>query len=210
MFTINLLKEKTVSSNYLNKTVSYLIAAILPATAIAVMALLFLGNTAVLASQRKQVAKYDGFLAELSEAVKMQKDFDSEKKSINRNLSELSGSLKNYTQWSPILIEVIKTMPDKMIITDLQVKKAPTSRKITTSDGKSKSIKGFKNTLSLSLSGNSRQNYDSDVREYGDRMRSSEVLKGLGLEQITVSQKEEDVDGQDVVAYGIGCVFITY
>ncbi len=209
MFTINLLKEETVSSNFLNKTVSYLIAVILPAIAIAVMALLFLGNTAVLASQKRQIAKYDTSLAELSEAVNLQKKFDTEKNSINKNLSELSSSLKDYTQWSPILIEIIKTMPDKMIITDLQVRKSPFNRKISTSDGKSKSIKGFKNTLSLSLSGNSHQNYDSDVREYGNRMRSSEVLKGLGLEQISVSQKEEDVDGQKVIAYGIRCVFIT-
>ncbi|MCK5224969.1 hypothetical protein KAR04_09355 [Candidatus Calescamantes bacterium] len=208
MFTINLLKAETVSKDSLNKTVSYLIAAILPAIAIAVMVSLFLGNTAVLASQKRQVAKYDASLAKLSESVKMQKDFDTEKKSINKNLSELSSSLKNYTQWSPILIEVIKNMPDKMIITDLNVRKSPTSRKVTTSDGKRKSIKGFKNTLSLSLSGNSRQNYDSDVREYGNRMNSSEVLKGLGLEQISVSQKEESMDGQKVTSYGIRCVFV--
>ncbi len=209
MFTINLLKEKTVSSEYFSKTLVYLVAAILPVIAIAVMAILFLGNTAVMASQKKKIAQYDASLAELSEAVKMQKDFDTEKKSINKSLSELSTSLKNYAQWSPILIEIIQTMPDMMVITDLQVKRTPTNRKITTSDGKSKSVKEFKNTLSLSLSGNSRQNYDSDVREYGDRMRSSEVLKDLGLEQISVSQKEEDVDGQNVIAYGIKCVFIT-
>lgn len=208
MFTINLLKEKTSSSDSVTKKLTYFIAAILPVIAIAAMVLFFLGNTAAMASQKRKVAKYDASLAKLSEAVNLQKDFDVEAKSINKNLSELSGSLKNYVQWSPILIEVIRTMPDKMIITDLRVKKLSTSRKITTSDGKSKSIKGFKNTLSMSLSGSSRQNYDSDVREYGNRMRSSEVLKDLGLEQISTSQKEENIDGKKVTSYGLNCVFI--
>ena len=210
MFTINLLKEKTVSTNYLNKAVGYLIAAILPAMAIVVMALLFLGNTAVLASQKRQVVKYDASLAELSEAVKMQRKFDAEKTSINKNLSELSGSLKKYTQWSPILIEVIDTMPDKMIITNLQVNKGSANREIKAGDGTTKTVKVSKNTLSLSLRGKPQNNYDNDVREYGDKMRSSQVLKDFGLEQISVSQKEEAVDGRDVISYGIRCVFITY
>lgn len=208
MFTINLLKEETAQGNCLDKTLTYVVAAILPAIAIVVITLLFVGNTAVMASQRKKMSKYDASLAELSGAVKMQKDFDTEQKSIRKNLSELSGSLDHYTQWSPILIEVIKTMPDMMIITDLQVKKTQSNRKVTTSDGKVKPIKGFKNTLSLSLSGNSQHNYDGDVREYGNRLRSSQTLNGLGLEQISVSQEEKLMEGQKVVLYGIKCVFI--
>lgn len=210
MFTINLIKQEEASSNYLNKTVVYLVAAILPAAAIVVITLLFLGNTAVLASQNRQISRYDASLAELSEAVKMQKDFDTEQESIKKNLSELSKSLNNYTQWSPILVEVITTMPDKMIMTDLQVKKTSVNQKIPKSDGTVEVKKGIKNTLRLSLSANSQHNYDGDVKEYGNRLRSSEVLKDLGLEQISVSQKQETMDGHKVMSYGIECVFITY
>jgi hypothetical protein len=209
MFTINLLKEETASGNCFDKTLTYLVAAILPAIVIVVIAVLFVGNAAVMASQRKKITDYEAFLAELSGAVRMQKDFDAEQKSIRKNLSELPGSLDNYMQWSPILIEIVKTMPDIMIITDLQVKKTQTNRKVTTSDGKVKPIVGFKNTLSLSLSGNSQHNYDGDVREYGNRLRSSQTLNGLGLEQISVSQEEKVMQGQKVVLYGIKCVFIT-
>jgi hypothetical protein len=209
MFTINLLKEETVSTNYLNKTVGYFIAAILPAAMIVVMTLLFLGNTAVLASQKRRIAKYNTSITELSDALKMQKRHDAEQASIKQNLSELSVSLGSYTQWSPILVEIIKDMPDKMIITNLQVSKGTVNRRITASDGSVRPVKQIKNTLVMNLSGGSQHNYDKDVREYGDSMRASKVLKHLGLEQISTSQKEDNVDGQKVVSYNIQCVFIT-
>ena len=205
MFTINLLKVEKVSDNTLNKTACYFIAAIVPVVAIAAIAVVFIGSTVVQASQRRQIAKYDRSLVELSDAVKLQKEFNSEKESITKSLLELSMPLDKYIQWSPILIEVVRTMPDSMIITELQVKKADVARK--TAEGKT--FKVIENTLFLRLSGNSQHNYDGDVREYGDRLRSSDALKGFGLEQITVSQKMEHLDKQEVTSYDIKCIFVT-
>ena len=65
MFTINLLKVEKVSDNTLNKTACYLIAGILPIVALTAIVFVFIGSTAVHASQRRQIAKYDTSLAEL-------------------------------------------------------------------------------------------------------------------------------------------------
>ena len=61
-------------------------------------------------------------------------------------------------------------------------------------------------TLKMNVSGNSRDNHDKAVRDFADHLRFSNLL-GPRLEEIRVSQEGGKLRGEDVVSYGIDCLF---
>jgi hypothetical protein len=99
-------------------------------------------------------------------------------------------------------------MPDSVVLTSLEVEQDSVKKKVPKKDDPKKTVEisvGVR-TLRMKVSGGPQRNCDEAVKEFMDRLSSSEYLEPR-LEKISVSQESEKIDGQDVVSYEISCVF---
>lgn len=169
---------------------------------------LYLHNTAAVAGTEKEIARYEAQLRELSDAVKLKAALEEQKVTFRNYLSDVSASIKRHTQWSPILTTLIENMPDSVVLTNIEVEQKSFKKKVPKPDDAQKTteIDVLVKTLHLRVSSGSNRNCDDAVRDFRDRLRSSEVL-GPRLENITVAQETESRDGRTIVSYEISCIF---
>ena len=209
MFTIDLLKGQGIPIKRGPETV--VIAAVtfvVPIIIAIVMFGLYLSNKIIISVQKQEIVSYQAKIDQLSDAAELQKSFEEEKKLINSCLSEVSSSIGKHTQWSPVLVTLVKNMPDSMVLTKLEVKQRSVKRKIPKKDDPQKmvDISVPVRTLQMSVSGSPQYNCDEAVRDFRNRLRFSKSLKSK-LEDIRVSQETDTLEGQDVVSYEIDCIF---
>ncbi len=210
MFTIDLLKGQGIAAK--SKIEHIVIASLtisVPVIVVIVMLSFYLSNGIAMAMDKQQAANYEEKIVKFSEAVKMQKSFESEKEAIHYSLSEVSSSIDRFTQWSPVIMTIVENMPDSMILTKFELKSRKVKRFIPKKDNSGNMINTgvLINMLNVSVCGSPRTNYDEEVRAFSDRLSSSELLKKSRLEEIRVSQKVDKKLGQDVVVYEMECIF---
>jgi Tfp pilus assembly protein PilN len=139
--------------------------------------------------------------------VEFQKALEKKKISYGSCLSEVKSSIKRHTQWSPVLTTVMDNIPDSVVLNSLSVEHNTVKKKAPKQDSPDKMVEVdvLVRTLRLSVIGAQQTSSDEAVRDFRDRLRSSEFLAPR-LENIGVSQKSETHDGQEVVSYEISCV----
>jgi len=209
MFTIDLLKGQAVPIK--RGPESIVITAVTFAVPIIVAIVMFgfyLSNKITISVQKQRIVSHKADIDKLSEAADLQKSFEQEKKAINNCLSEVSSSLDRHTQWSPVLVTVVKNMPDSMILTRLEVKQRSIKKKVPKKDDPEKmvDISVPVRTLQISVSGSPQHDCDKAVRDFRNRLRFSKLLEPK-LEDIIVSQKTGTLEGQKVISYEIDCIF---
>jgi Tfp pilus assembly protein PilN len=209
MFTIDLLKGRGIPIK--SGPWGVIIAATtfaVPIFVAIVMLGFYLGDRIVISEKKQAIISYEGHISKLSDAVKLQESFEKEKNNINSCLSEALSSAGKHTQWSPILVTVVESMPDSMVLTRLEVKQHSANKKVPQKDDPNKMIDVSvpASTLQMSVSGRSQANNDKAVKDFKDSLRFSALLAPK-LEDIIVSQKSDTFEGQDVVSYEIDCIF---
>jgi Tfp pilus assembly protein PilN len=209
MFTIDLLKGQgiPIKSRPEGVAIATMTFAV-PILAAMVMLGFYLSNRIVISTKRQEIANYEKNIEALSNAIELQKSFETEKNNINSCLSEVFSSISSHTQWSPILAIVVKNMPDSMVLTSLEVKQRSISKKVPKKDDPKKMIDVSvpARTLQMSVSGRPQADNDKAVKDFKDRLRSSASLASK-IEDIRVSQKSDTFEGQGVVSYEIDCIF---
>ena len=209
MFTMDLLKGRGIPVRNGPEGIAIAVATFaVPIIAAIVMVGLYVSNGIAMSIQKQEVANYETHIGTLSDAVELQKSFEREKGIINNCLSEVASSTGRHLQWSPILVTLVKNIPDSVILTGLEVKQHSVKRKVPAKDNPEKKvdINVPVRTLRMSLSGNPQSNCDEAVRDFRDYLLSSTLLVDK-LEDITVSQGFGTLDGQDAVSYEIDCIF---
>jgi hypothetical protein len=168
----------------------------------------YLHTGIVMSIQRQGIVNYEKRIRELSVAVELQRSFEEKKSTINNCLSEVSSSIGRHSQWSPVLVTMVKNMPDSVILTALELKDHLLRKKVPdkTNPKQMVDVAVTVRTLKLTVSGDPRYNHDKAVRDFADRLRFSTLL-GPKLEEIRVSQESGKLQGTDVVSYGMDCVF---
>ena len=209
MFNIDLLKGEGIPVK--RKPEGIIIAAatfMVPIIIAIVMLGYYLHTSITTAIQKREIVTYETKFQELSDVIELQKSFEKKRNVINSCLSEVSASVGRYTQWSPVLAIVAENMPDSMILTKLEAKHSSVRRKVPKKDDPEKMVETSVpvRTLQMNVSGRPQQNYDKEVRDFSNRLRSSTPL-GPKLEDIRVSQGVDTLQGQDVVSYEIDCIF---
>jgi hypothetical protein len=209
MFTIDLLKGQGIPIK--SRPESIAVTAVTLAV-IAIIAITMLGyylhNRIVISIQRQRIANYETKINELSEAVTLQKAFEKEKEIINGCLSEVSTTINKHTQWTPVLTEIVKSMPDSILLTGMDVKQ-DTVKKKAPSKNKGEGMVDVAvpvRMLQINVRENSGFGYGQSVRDFQERLRSSALLSPR-LDNIDVSQEVDKLKGQDVVSYQIICAF---
>ena len=209
MFTIDLLKGQgiPIKSGPWGLVIAAMAFAV-PIFVAIVMLGFYLGDRIAISTKKQEIVNYEGYINKLSDGVKLQESFETEKNNINNCLSEALSSAGKHTQWSPILATVVENMPDSMVLTRIEVKQRSTNKKVPQKDDPNKMIDvGVSaSTLQMSVSGRSQANNDKAVKDFKDRLRLSALLAPK-LEDIIISQKSDTFEGQDVVSYEIDCIF---
>jgi Tfp pilus assembly protein PilN len=188
MFTIDLLKGRGIpekSGGPEGVAVAVVGIAVPVIIAIAVFGY-YLRGRIIMSVQKQSIINYEAKTNELADVVKLQKKYEEEKNIYNSCLSEVSSSIGRHTPWSPVLVTLIENMPDSIVLTKLDVKQRSVKKKVPQRRPQSNSYEA--------------------VKDFQDRLRASTLL-GPRLEDITVSQKIDRLNGQNVTSYQINCVF---
>lgn len=209
MFEIDLLQGQSVPIKSKPRDIAVAAAAFAVPTIVAiVMFSAYLKNRVNISIQKNQIVNYQAKIDQLSDAVELQKTFAQQKNDINTSLMEVKSALARHTQWSPILVELVKNMPDSVILTRLEVKQHFTRRKVPKKDDPEKTIDISVpvRTLRMTLNADPQSNSDRAVKSFRDSLLASTVI-GPKLEDLRISQEVESFLGRDVVSYELDCVF---
>lgn len=209
MFTIDLLKGEGVPMKSGPWGVAIAVMAfVVPILVAMVMLGLYTSNRIVIKVTKQEMVNYENNTKSLADAVKKQEALEKEKNSINSCLSEVLSSVDRHTQWSPVLVTVVESMPDSMVLTRLEVKPSSVEKKVPQKDDPNKMVVTNVPTsiLQMSVRGRSQANNDKAVKEFKDRLRLSALLAPK-IEDIVISQKTDTLDGREVVSYDIDCIF---
>jgi Tfp pilus assembly protein PilN len=144
----------------------------------------------------------------MSDAIEHHKSFEQQKKTYNNCLSEVSGNLDRHTQWSPVLMTLVKNMPESVILTALDVKQRSTKIKVPQKDDPKKMIDASipLRTLQMTVVGRAQSNSVEAIKDFSERLRSSSLL-GPRLEEIRIAQGVAKLGEEEVISYQINCIF---
>ena len=168
----------------------------------------YLNNKVILSLKEREIVKSEARIDIFSDALEQREAIMREKITYESCLSEIRSSIKNYTQWSPILTTVVEYMPESIVLTSLEVERNSIKKKVPNKDNpeEMKEIEVPVRVLRLSVQGGPQSNCDEAVRDFQDHLRTSAHL-GPKLETVRVSRDSETIEGQDVFSYEITCVF---
>jgi len=211
MFTIDLLNGEGVPIKSRPEGIAIAAATFtVPTIIVIVLFSYFIINRVDISVAKHGIINYEKMTADLSDAVQLKVSFEKQRDDITKGISEVFSSLDRHIQWTPVIITVVENMPDSMVLTELQVREKTVRKTVPKQDDPQQSVDiiVILRTLSMSITGNSKGNYDSAVRDFRNNLLSSDLL-GPKLEDIRVTKENELLRGADTVFYTIDCIFKT-
>jgi hypothetical protein len=209
MFTIDLLKKGgiPVRSDPDNIAVTMVMLEV-PLFIAIMMVGCYLNNSVIISIQKQKIMHYTQKISQLSEAAALQDAFDKEKENIDGCISEVSANINKHTQWTPFLVEIVKIMPDSILLTGIDVKQDEIKKKAPskTKGGGTTEVSIPVKIMQIRVCEKTSTDGGQSVRDFQDSLRSSAVF-GPRLDNINISQGVDAYKGQDVVSYQIDCTF---
>jgi hypothetical protein len=215
MFAIDLLKGQGRPVRTRPQGVAIFVATFaVPMMVAILMAGYYYRNKVVISIYKQNVANYVTQTERLADALKLKEAWEKDKTAINGCLTDVANSIGKHTQWSPVLVAVVQNLPESVVLNNLEVKQSSIKRKTVVGSGAEKDKKDKKadtsvavRTLKLRVSGSANSDCDREVKAFRERLRASNVL-GPKLEDVVIaSQGHDTLDGREVVAYDIDCIF---
>lgn len=209
MFTIDLLKEQGVPMKSRPEGIAITaVAFVVPLIIAIIMFGCYLHTKIIVSIQKQGIVNYEKRIRQLSDAVEIQRSFENKRSIINNCLLEVASSLGRHSQWSPVLVTLVRDMPDSVALTSLDLKQRSVRKKMPSKSNPNQMVDVAVpvRTLQMTVSGHPNYNHSRAVRDFADRLRFSDVLEPK-LEEIRVSQEGVTLQGEDVVSYGIDCIF---
>lgn len=209
MFTIDLLKGQGIPAKSQPRNIAIGAAAVAVPVIIAIAMLgFYFRNNVAISIQKNAISNFKTKIAEMSDVIELQKSLEQERQTYNNCLSEISSNLSRHTQWSPVLVTLVKNMPESVMLTTLDVKQRSTKIKVQQKDDPKKMIDASVplRTLQMTVVGRPQSNSDEAIRDFSERLRSSSLL-GPKLENIRIAQGVARLKEEEVVSYQIDCIF---
>jgi hypothetical protein len=215
MFAIDLLKGQGRPARTKPQGVAIFVATFaVPILVAILMAGYYYRNKVVISIYRQSIAGYVTQTERLADSSKLREACEREKSSISGCLADVTNSIGRHTQWSPVLVAIVQNMPDSVIMNSLEVRQNSIKRKSVVKAGletdnkdKQADTSVMVRILKLRVSGNPSYDCDREIQAFRDRLRASTVL-GPKLEDVVIaSQGHDTLDGREVVAYDIDCIF---
>jgi Tfp pilus assembly protein PilN len=212
MFAIDLLKGQGRPARTKPQGVAIFVATFaVPMLVAILMAGYYYRNKVTISIQKQNIAGYVTQTERLADTLKLRDVWEKDKSAISGCLADVADSIGRHTQWSPVLVAIVQNLPESVIINSLEVRQSSIKRKSVVKAGDNKDKQADTSvavrTLKLRVCGNPSYDCDSEIKAFRDRLRASNVL-GPKLEDVVIaSQGHDTLDGREVVAYDIDCVF---
>jgi Tfp pilus assembly protein PilN len=215
MFAIDLLKGQGRPARTKPQGVAIFVATFAVPMLVAILiAGYYYRNKVVISIHKQNIANYVTQTEHLADALKLKEAWEKDKSAINGCLTEVAGSIGRHTQWSPVLVAIVQNLPESVVLNSMEVRQSSIKRKSAVKAGLEKDNKDKQadtsvavRTLKLRVSGNPSYDCDREVKAFRESLRASNVL-GPKLEDVVIaSQGHDTLDGREVVAYDIDCIF---
>ncbi len=167
-----------------------------------------LEHNVALSIQKQQLAKIQGVIGTLSDALEQKHAMEAQKTIYTQLLSDIKTSLKRHTAWSPVLVTLAQAMPQELVLTKLEAQQEFVRRQAPAKNDPGMMIEVMVpiRTLAINVCGQDGNASYKAVRTLQDHLKSTPAL-GSRLDSVTVSQGSGTLNGQDVVSYELNCVF---
>lgn len=212
MFAIDLLKGQGRPARTKPQGVAIFVATFaVPILVAILMAGYYYRNKVVISIYKQNVAGYVTQTERLADALKLRGSQEKEKSAISGCLADVADSIGRHTQWSPVLVAIVQNLPESVVMNNLEVRQSSITRKSVAKAGDNKDKQADTSVavriLRLRVSGNPSYDCDREIKTFRDRLRASNVL-GPKLEDVVIaSQGHDTLDGREIVAYDIDCIF---
>lgn len=171
----------------------------------------YLDRQVTVSIQSQQLARLEGVLGTLAEAVAVKRSLQEQQATATDLLEDIQTALDSYWpsgQWSPALAAVTESLPETLVLTKLEARQEFVTRKVPSKANPKTTVETSVPVRSLGIG---VCGYDQDgsyraVRQLQDRLRASAVL-GPRLDAVTVSQESGTLGGEEVVRYELNCTF---
>jgi hypothetical protein len=215
MFAIDLLKGQGRPARTKPQGVAIFVATFVVPMLVAILIVsYYYRNKVVISIHKQNIAGYVTQTERLADALKLREAWEKDKTVISGCLADVANSISGHTQWSPVLVAIVQNLPESVVMNSLEVRQSSVKRKSVVKAGLGKDDKDKQadtsvavRTLKLRVSGNPSYDCDREIKAFRDRLRASNVL-GPKLEDVVIaSQGHDTLDGREVVAYDIDCIF---
>ena len=211
MHTIDLLRGEGIPAKATFGTICLVaVIVVVPILAGSVMAGLYLQNREVIGIDQQAISRaeqtIDTYKADVAEKQKK----EQQQAAINAKLAEVKSCLGEYVQWSPVLMDLAKNMPEGMIMSRVEAQVRQSRQTVYKENEPERPINITinKRVLVLELAGRTAGNYDGVVRTYGDSLKNSPVV-GPKLENISYSQKPGEIGDAATIIHTMELAFKT-
>ncbi|MEN6387186.1 MAG: hypothetical protein ABFD79_18560 [Phycisphaerales bacterium] len=164
-------------------------------------------NSVLLSIQRQNIENCEKGMNKLSEAQNLLNRSEKEKKYRDDCLAEVAKTINKSYQWTPALIEIVKLLPDSVVLSGVDVKQGTIKKTVPSKQGGSDIEVTIPVTkLKICVTEKSSLSRSQNIREFQEQLRSSDFFKPL-LDTITVSQGIDNYKEVSNVTYQIECNF---
>ena len=212
MFTIDLLKgtglpHRTSPARLAMEAVPFMVPVI-----VAVMLLFQYGyNNTVIATMRIDTGRLEGNIRELSEDMAAFERYNSCILKAGDRLGEVAQALGQHRQWSGILEELVRSLPEPVALQQLDLKRNASKKRVPDKNNPKELVTATIITRSLLISvfGKPSPRTDQAVYDYMSSISQSEALKPFVEDVRITSRQEEDIDKRRMAVYEIECLLKT-
>ena len=209
MHTIDLLRGQGIpAKTTLGGVAMLIVMVVVPILAAAGMIDRYMQNKTDIEIQQQTITTEEATIKEFADAVKSKESLERQQIAINSKLSEVSSSLGNYIQWSPVLETLAEKMPAQMVMSSLSAVSTPVQQKAASEEdpGQTVNVTIIKRKLVLDISGSGDLDYGGMVQSYKKSLNLSPVL-GPKLEDIVISQNRGRSVDDNTVSYTMNLMF---
>ncbi len=209
MFAIDLLRGKGLPIRSRPEgivIVSFTLAV--PLIAALVMVSCFLKTRIDISINNKAIKHIEKDISRYSDALAEKEKFTQQKSEFKECLFELSSSLENRMQWSPILVTLVEKLPVSAALARLEVKEDQIDVEKPSPDepGELITVPAAQKHLKITLKSRPGQNCDASIKNFRNNLLTSPVLMPL-LSEIRVSQGVERYAETNLFRYEMDCIF---
>ncbi|HBG28334.1 MAG: hypothetical protein A2Y10_19780 [Planctomycetes bacterium GWF2_41_51] len=209
MLTIDMLKGQGIPKKSNPDKIAFMsLALIVPALVAISMLGFYFKNNVIISIDKQRIVNCQQSIGKMSEAAALLELSKKEKKYTDDCLAEVAKNLSRNIQWTPILVEIVETMPDSILLKGIDIKQDNIKEIVPSkvAGGGDVEVSIPIRILIINVTEKSGSDHGISVRNFQDSLRSSTVFGSL-LDNISVSQGIDTFKGQDAVSYKIDCSF---
>lgn len=169
----------------------------------------YFSNDVLITVQARQLNNYESRIEQLSGLLQRHQQLMANKQHTSKCLEEVSLATERYTvQWSGILEELVRKMPDAVVMTSLEVRRQHARVNVPRLDDPDRTVEIQlpARTLEIGLRAPAGEESDQAVQRFRERLLESELLRGR-INDINVSQQVERIGDDYVAIYHMKCSF---